>query len=176
MFGFSDSTEPLFMVTGYKGLGSGFGSVYANSITFSASNAALQSKDWSCVTASVTPKGGGGTVLDQLDAPLFFVGFGPDTDGDGIKDSSDTCPTEAGSGSTGCPAPVARNTVAGSKCKAPKLTGKTLKQARRAIVAAHCKLGKVKKPKHPPNAAHLVVRSSKVHGSAIDITLAPRKH
>ena len=31
---------------------------------------------------------------------------------------------------------------------APRLKGKTLKQARKALRKAHCSLGKVKRPKH----------------------------
>jgi Divergent InlB B-repeat domain/PASTA domain len=47
------------------------------------------------------------------------------------------------------------------RCVVPKLTGKSLKAARRALAAHHCSLGKVKKPKKGNATAPLVVRSSK---------------
>jgi hypothetical protein len=48
------------------------------------------------------------------------------------------------------------------KCVVPKLAGKTLKQAKRALKAAHCKPGKVSKPKQPKGKKRrvLVVKSS----------------
>lgn len=69
------------------------------------------------------------------------------------------------------------------KCVVPKLAGKTLTQATRALKAAHCKLGKVTKPKKkkgkplPP----LVVKSStpkagSIHanGAKVNLTLKPK--
>lgn len=44
------------------------------------------------------------------------------------------------------------------KCRVPRLKGKTLAKARRALSAAHCTLGRVKKPKG--KGGKLVVRSS----------------
>jgi hypothetical protein len=41
-------------------------------------------------------------------------------------------------------------------CRVPKLKGKTLKAARKALTKAHCLLGKVRKPRHPHG--RLVVR------------------
>jgi len=45
-----------------------------------------------------------------------------------------------------------------AKCRVPKLKGKTLAKARRALFAAHCSLGKAKKPK---GKGKLVVASSR---------------
>jgi hypothetical protein len=63
-------------------------------------------------------------------------------------------PTGPGGGNVGpTPAPV---------CVVPKLVGKTLEQAKRALKAAGCKLGKVTKPKQPKGKKRrvLVVKSS----------------
>ena len=48
------------------------------------------------------------------------------------------------------------------KCRVPKLAGKTLRQARRALAAAHCTVGRVTKPKahRGRKAGATVVRSS----------------
>lgn len=72
------------------------------------------------------------------------------------------------------------------QCKVPKLRGKTLRRAKKALRRAHCKLGKVRKPRagrggRPPT---LVVRSSKPRrgavrsvGAKVRVTLgAPPRH
>ncbi len=63
-------------------------------------------------------------------------------------------PTDAGPGGGDEPPPPA--------CIVPKLAGKTLKQAKKALKAADCKLGKVSKPKQPKGKKRrvLVVKSS----------------
>jgi len=80
-----------------------------------------------------------------------------------------------GAGAAAAPTP-------GSECTVPKLTGKTLSQAKAALTAAQCAPGKVTKPKAkkghklPP----LVVRSSKPVAGAkpasgkVDLTLGPK--
>lgn len=82
------------------------------------------------------------------------------------------------------PPPAAPSTPSAPvvKCKVPKLKGKTLSEAKRALSHAHCKLGKVKKPKH----AHgkLVVKSSSpsagktlAANAKVGVTLAkPKPH
>jgi hypothetical protein len=67
------------------------------------------------------------------------------------------------------------------QCKAPKLRGKTLARARTALRNAHCKLGKVKRPRGPRK--RLVVISQSIHGSdtkpvntRVNVTLGKIKH
>jgi Divergent InlB B-repeat domain/PASTA domain len=57
------------------------------------------------------------------------------------------------------PPPAASPSAAGS-CLVPKLRGKSLKQAKRVLKHAHCRLGKVRRPKGG-KGQRLVVRSSK---------------
>jgi subtilisin family serine protease len=67
-------------------------------------------------------------------------------------------------------------------CKVPKLARKTLGQARVALTAAHCALGKVKRPKATKGhkLGPLVVKSSTPSAAAspangtVDLTLAPK--
>jgi beta-lactam-binding protein with PASTA domain len=61
----------------------------------------------------------------------------------------------------------------------PKLKGRTLKSARRALKKAHCALGKVHKPRH--SHGRLVVRrqspaAGKVrkNGTKVTVTLRPK--
>jgi subtilisin family serine protease len=70
------------------------------------------------------------------------------------------------------------------QCKVPKLKGKTLKRAKRALRKAHCRLGKVKRPRHSRHK-RLVVKGSrpKAHairtaGTRVKLTLKlkPAKH
>jgi hypothetical protein len=65
-----------------------------------------------------------------------------------------------------------------ANCVAPKLAGKTLGVARTALTRAHCKLGKVTRPRH---GARLVVRSQapkagtvRAGGTAVAVTLKAR--
>ncbi len=77
------------------------------------------------------------------------------------------------------------------KCVVPKLTGKTLSQARTALSRAHCKLGKVHQPKKPKHRKlrKLIVKSSspgrgavRANGTKVAVTLVevpkpkPKKH
>jgi M6 family metalloprotease-like protein len=74
-----------------------------------------------------------------------------------------------------------RVTVPAPRCRVPALRGKTLAQARRALSAAHCALGKVRRPKG--KGGRLVVASqsvragaSRAHGTKIGVRLvAPPK-
>jgi thermitase len=52
------------------------------------------------------------------------------------------------------------------QCKVPKLKGRSLRRARRALRRAHCRLGKVKQPRHGA-AVGLVVMKSKPKAGAI---------
>jgi sugar lactone lactonase YvrE len=65
------------------------------------------------------------------------------------------------------------------KCVVPKLKGKTLKRAKALLSKAHCKLGKVKRPKQGRNL--LVSKQSpqpgatRSAGTHVNVTLAPRR-
>jgi subtilisin family serine protease len=67
-------------------------------------------------------------------------------------------------------------------CRVPKLTGKTLGQARAALAAAHCTLGKARKPtiKKGRRSPPVVVKSSSPGAGStsangkVDITLGPK--
>jgi subtilisin family serine protease len=52
------------------------------------------------------------------------------------------------------------------QCKVPRLKGKSLRRAKRALRAAHCKLGRVKKPRGA-RAGRLVVTKSKPRAGAL---------
>ena len=78
----------------------------------------------------------------------------------------------------GPPAPAPSSSVA---CVVPKLRGKGLKKAKRALKHAHCRLGKVRKPKGAEGA--LVVRSSSPGagtklgaGAKVGVKVGARKH
>ncbi len=65
------------------------------------------------------------------------------------------------------------------QCKVPKLKGLTLAKARKALAKAHCRLGKVTKPRKPRHGRlpALVVRSSRpkagaVHSAGMKVKLA----
>ncbi len=64
------------------------------SLTVNASGASVRNRPYSCLTLTVSDMTG--TVMDQLDVPLYFDGAGPDGDGDGVVDNVDQCPTVPG--------------------------------------------------------------------------------
>lgn len=53
------------------------------------------------------------------------------------------------------------------QCKVPRLKGKSLSRAKRALRAAHCKLGRVKLPRGVRRAGRLVVIASKPKAGAV---------
>ena len=67
-------------------------------------------------------------------------------------------------------------------CVVPKLKGKTLKQARKALRKAHCKLGKVKRPKHSRHKRLVVLRLSAkpgtvlANGAKVGVKLKVKRH
>ncbi|HEX7292228.1 MAG TPA: S8 family serine peptidase [Conexibacter sp.] len=70
------------------------------------------------------------------------------------------------------------------RCKVPKLSGKTVRQAKRALRRAHCRLGSVRRPRarRGRGAPTLVVRSSKPKRGAlraadakVAVTLGPKQ-
>lgn len=67
----------------------------------------------------------------------------------GTTNSGGATGQTSGGGSTGTTA----------RCIVPKLKGKTLAKAKKALSKAHCKLGKVHRPLRVPHGAKLVVRS-----------------
>jgi subtilisin family serine protease len=103
----------------------------------------------------------GGAFVPCASPASYVVGLGAHTfqvrgrDGFGDVDPTPASAAWTVTSTTKPPPPKAR-------CVVPKLAGKTLAQAKRALAKAHCKLGKVRKPKarkhHKPPA--LVVKSS----------------
>lgn len=96
-----------------------------------------------------------------------------------------TAATPQGPSPSSSPSPQPPTPQATAGCKVPKLTGKTLAQAKAALKAANCTLGKVKEPRakkgHKPGA--LVVKSSspgsgaKPANGVVGLTLGPKpKH
>jgi hypothetical protein len=69
-------------------------------IGFGAQGVTLSNRAYTCMTLTVLDSTG--AVADTLDAPLFFSGFGPDRDGDGVVDNLDNCPDQVGPAPTGC--------------------------------------------------------------------------
>lgn len=67
-------------------------------------------------------------------------------------------------------------------CVVPKLKGRSLAKVRALLAAAHCTLGKVKKPKHKARK-HLIVKSQSLspgtvlsNGASVTIRLGPKPH
>jgi hypothetical protein len=179
MFGFSDSQYDTVMVQGVSGTGSSPITRSGNTIAFGASGSALRDRDYSCMTLTVSRGGQNESgIVDQLDVPLFFDGYGPDTDGDGVKDNQDKCPNQAGPAPGGCPpAPtpaVVTPTPAVKTCKPPVLKGKTLRAAKAALKKASCKLGNVTKPKNVKKGTTLVVTKQTGKGP-VNLTFGPKK-
>jgi len=96
--------------------------------------------------------------------------------------------TDAAGNASPCSAPISYTRFEGdpgAKCIVPKLAGKTLARARTALQAAHCRVGKVHRPKHKKGKrlGPLVVKSSKpsarttlAAGSSINLRLGPKAH
>lgn len=84
------------------------------------------------------------------------AGVNPAPRSQGSAPSGGSTPTNGGgspSGGSGATTPSK------ARCVVPKLKGKTLAKAKTALKKAHCKLGKVKKPRHVKHGAKLVVSS-----------------
>ena len=96
--------------------------------------------------------------------------------------------SEPGPGPTSNPAASATSqshssssSASGAACVAPKLVGKTLHQAKTALVAAHCKLGKVRSPaRRRHRRSSLVVKSqaprpgARPAGGKVGVVLGPK--
>jgi hypothetical protein len=139
LFGTVPGTTSVFTLTGVRGVGDARQYVSGNTVSMTTTAPATAGKDWSCMTLVVSDGQTPVTILDQL--TLYFAGYEPDSDGDGIKDPSDKCPTVAAPGTAdGCtpPAPVA--TPAPTPTNAPKSTKKKTTK-----VPAKCKKLKGKK-------------------------------
>lgn len=53
------------------------------------------------------------------------------------------------------------------RCRVPKLKGDTLGQAKRALKRAHCRLGRVHRPRHVPHGARLKVSGQRPSAGAV---------
>jgi thermitase len=135
-------------------------------------------------TASLAGKTVTGGRLDVAAAmnALVPLGGGGTPPGDGGTTTGGTLPsglraeTEAALIKASPPATIAPPTPPAG-CTVPKLAGKTLAQAKSALGAAKCKLGKVSSPKH--GGGSLVVKSSTPAAGAktagtVAVKLAPK--
>jgi hypothetical protein len=111
---------------------------------------------------------------------------------EGVTAAFSATATDAAGNDSACSAPISYKRLkppagpgGGDACTVPKLVGKTLARAKRALKAAGCKLGKVSKPRQPKGKRRrvLVVKSSSPrHGAKpadgkVDVKLHPKpKH
>jgi hypothetical protein len=147
--GFSDDEYDFVKVDGTDTTGSEPIAYAGNDdIVFAAQGSAMANKGYSCMTLYVQQKGSD-QVLDQLDVPLWFDGYGP---------PQTTTPEN----------PAAT-------CKPPSVKGKTLAAAKKLLAKAHCKIGKVTRPKHVKRGVTLVVTKQKRKGSTVSLTLGPKR-
>jgi hypothetical protein len=152
MAGFSDDPYDFVQVDGTSNTGSMPIAYNGNDdIVFAAQGSALANKGYSCMTLYVQQKGGGEQVLDQLDVPLWFDGYGPHD-----------------------PPPPPPPPPPPTSCKVPNVKGKSLAAAKKAIAKAHCQLGKVTQPKHPKKGQKLVVTRQSSKGSKVSLVLGPK--
>jgi hypothetical protein len=147
--GFSDDQYNYVKVYGNDNTGSEPIAYNGNDdIVFAAQGSALADKGYSCMKLQVQTKGSD-QVLDELNVPLWFDGYGP---------------------------PPESSTGGGATCKAPKLKGKTLATAKKLIAKAKpCKLGKVTKPAHVKKGFTLVVTRQSTHGLRVALTLGAKR-
>lgn len=103
-----------------------------------------------CTSALGDPDTDCGSGFIQADRVLAAALAPPPSGGGGSVESGGSSPT-AQPPAPPAPPPLPPN------CKVPKLKGKSLRAAKKALRLAHCTLGKVR-PKHPPR--HAVVESS----------------
>lgn len=99
-----------------------------------------------------------------------------DADGDGYGDETqDGCPTSALTQSycpSSAPPLIATPDLV---CKRHKLVGRTLKDAKRALVRQNCLMGKVMRPKRIPKGAKLVVVKTFQYGRRVFLRLGIAK-
>lgn len=129
--------------------------------------------------------GGSGTAA-ELASPGIAVSVP-----EGTSTTFSATATDAAGNTSACSAPISYTRLhvgppppPAARCIVPKLAGKTLGRAKAALRAAHCKVGKVHKPKRRQGRklGRLVVKSSNpaagtnlAAGSAVDLRLA-HKH
>jgi Subtilase family len=121
----------------------------------------------------------GGAFVRCASPASYVVGVGAHTFQVRGRDAfGDVDPTPASAAWT-----VASPAKPRPRCIVPKLAGKTLAQAKRALAKAHCKLGKVKQPKArrhhklPPlvvKSSSPKARSTHAAGTKVALTLEPK--
>lgn len=132
------------------------------------------------------PAGGAGSA-----AELASPGIAVKVPG-GTTETFSATATDAAGNVSACSAPISYTRIHGDPppppsagCVVPKLTGKTLDQARAALKKASCGLGKVHRPRHRKGkkTGPLVVRSSTpsaganlTTGSAVNLKLGRKPH
>lgn len=116
----------------------------------------------------------------KLGSPGIPVGVA-----EGVTAAFSVTATDAAGNTSACSAPISytRLKVPTPACVVPELKGKSLRQARTALRAAHCSVGEVRKPKRKKGKklGPLVVKSSKPSagktlevGSEVDLRLGPK--
>jgi hypothetical protein len=104
---------------------------------------------------------------------------------EGVTATFSATATDAAGNTSACSAPTTytRLKVPPPACVVPELKGKSLRQARTTLVAAHCSVGEVRRPKHGKGKklGPLVVKSSKPSaaktleaGGEVDLRLGPK--
>jgi hypothetical protein len=108
---------------------------------------------------------------------------------EGVTAAFSATATDAAGNTSGCSTPISyTHTMKGDPprspaCIVPRLVGKKLAQAKTALVAADCAVGKVTRPKarKGKKLGHLIVKSSQPSagktlevGSEVDLTLGPK--
>lgn len=104
---------------------------------------------------------------------------------EGVTAAFSATATDAAGNTSACSAPISYTHLKAPTpaCVVPKLKGKSLRQARTALEAAHCSVGEVRRPKHKKGKklSPLVVKSSRPSagktlevGSKVDLRLGPK--
>lgn len=101
-------------------------------------------------------------------------GFVPGATNTSIGTDTTGAPAIAFTFTANAPPPTATGPASTVKCVVPKLAGRKLKGARKALGRAHCKLGKVHRKQ--PDAKHVVGQHPKpgktrAAGSKVSVTL-----
>ncbi len=149
----------------------------------------------STVQVYAGPDCAGAPVVTGSAAELGSPGLTVAVD-EGVTATFSATASDAASNTSACSAPISytRSKVSSAPpdggggpaprpaCKVPKLAGKTLKQAKRALKSANCKLGKVQKPKQAKGKKRRVLvvkrsfpgRGAKPADRTVDLKLHPK--
>jgi hypothetical protein len=132
----------------------------------------------STVRVYASPNCTGNPVATASAAKLGSPGI-PVEVAEGVTAAFSATATDAAQNTSACSVPISYTRA--PACVVPKLKGKSLRRARTALKAAHCRVGKVHRPKHKMGEKRgpLVVKSSnpaagaKPAGGRVNLTLGP---